>query len=636
MKGKPDRPEDYLKRIIHDLGRKSADQKNPAKLLAEIRHLYSLLEITRAINTSRDFDQLLELIVDSAITLTKAERGFLILIRPDGDLEFKVHRNISKKTINSEQFKISRTVVNQVLATSEPLFLGAIHRDKSFKISKSIETLGLRMVMCVPLRARDRLLGAIYVDARTITESFGEVDEKLFEAFAAQASVAIDNSHLYESSVHDNLTGLYNYGYLRIRLEEEINRGQRYNRDTISFIMIDLDKFKAINDSYGHQLGNTVLISVANLIKSSLRKSDIPVRYGGDEFAILIPETNALGARRLAERLQKEIANLKFPVGDEQISITSSIGISTFPLEKITDGEGVIVEADHALFVAKNKGGNQIAMFGPRRDEMLPAPELVGKSKTLEEVRKTLSRFAKTDTTLLIMGETGTGKELVTNLIHSESARAENPLVVVDCGAIPANLLDRELFGYEKGAFAGAYAQRKGPFETACGGTIFLDEIGELPLHLQTKILRVLEHKEIDRIGSREPIKVDVRVIAATNKNLADEVKNTKFRKDLYHRLSVAVIYLPPLRERREDIEVIGQYYLDQMNRRYRRSFAGFTKDAKTAMLNHHWPGNVRELIHRVERAVTMDPGAYLDVTSLGLVTHRKRQKKPLKDIKER
>jgi two-component system NtrC family response regulator len=621
-------------KIFEELKKSARSEKVSDEILKEWQYFRSLLEITRSINTPRDFNQLLELIVDSAINLSKAERGFLMLFREDGNLEFRVTRNIDKKTIEGEKFKISRGVVNQVLASNQPLFLRDIYRNKKFKITESIEELGLRMVMCVPLKAKTDLLGLIYVDSHSVTEIFSQAEERLFEAFAAQASVAIENSYLYDLSAHDALTKLYNYGYLRTRLEEEINRAMRYKKDNISFLMLDIDNFKSINDSYGHLIGNQVLIKVADLIKNSVRKSDTAARYGGDEFAIIIPEATVRGARQLAERLHKGIMKLRLPTAKETISITSSIGISIFPVEKITDSENIIVEADHALFVAKSKGGNQITVFGLRKDKKQSDLQLIGKSKAIDDMRKTISRLAKTDATILLVGETGTGKELVTKLIHQESDRVDKPFVVVNCGAIPDNLLESELFGYEKGAFTGAYRQHKGKFEAAQEGTLFLDEISELPFHLQVKLLRAIEQKEIDRIGGKSPIKVDVRVIAASNKNVEDEVRDGNFRKDLFYRLSVATFYIQPLRNRPDDIEILTKHYLGQMNTRYRRNFKGFTQAAMRAIINHSWPGNVRELIHRIERAVIMGTGQYLDEINLGLAIPIVKEIKPLKELK--
>jgi diguanylate cyclase (GGDEF)-like protein len=625
----------YLGKIIEHLEEKGRVEKTPDKYILENHHLYSLLRITRSITTPRDFNQLLELIVDSAITLTKAERGFLMLFNKDGYLEFRVTRNIDRKTLEGEKFEISRTVVNHVLATGASLFLSDIYNDKTFKITESIEALGLRMIMCTPLIAKKQLLGLIYVDSHSEAENFTRLEEKIFEAFAAQASITIENSHLYDSSVHDALTGLYNYSYLRMRLEEEIVRAKGLDKGNISFIMLDLDNFKMINDSYGHIFGNSILVKVAELIKETVRKYDIPARYGGDEFAILMPATNAQEAKECAQALQKAVVALEHSVAKDTVTITASVGVSTFPIEKIVKSENIIVEADHALFVAKNKGGNQIAVYSLRMDDKKYATKLIGSSKAISKVIETTAKFARTDATVLIIGETGTGKELITNLIHQQSERSNKPLVVVNCGAIPHNLMESELFGHEKGAFTGAYRQHKGKFEIAQGGTIFLDEVGDLPFHLQIKLLRVIEQKEIDRIGGKVPIKIDVRIIAASNRNLEHEIKKETFRKDLFYRLSVATIFVPALRERPEDIKILSEYYLYQMNKKYQRKFTGFTKTAMEMMMHHAWPGNVRELIHRIERAVIMSMGHQLNENDLGL-THIKTEKPTtLKDLKE-
>jgi diguanylate cyclase (GGDEF)-like protein len=618
---------------FEDIKKRTDVREGQKQLLTETRYLHSLLEITRSINIPRDFNQLLSLIVDSAITLCRAERGFLLLFHDDGNLEFKVTRNFDKETLESEDLQISKTVVNQVLSAGKPLYLSDIYKSDKFRITESIETLGLRMIMCVPLKTKEKLLGVLYVDSHSTTERFTQLEERMFETFAAQASVAIENRYLYDSSVHDALTGLYNYGYLRARLEEEMTRAARTKKDTTSFIMIDVDNFKAVNDSYGHLFGNSILVRIAECIKHAIRKYDIAARYGGDEFAILMPGTDIQDARSLAQRLQKEITHLAFTVGKDTISVTVCIGISVFPPDKIIDTENIIVEADHALFIAKNKGGNQIAVFGLRKELKKPVVELVGSSQAVSEVKKLVSNFAKTDATILVTGETGTGKELITRLLHQESKRSSKPFVVVNCGAIPDNLLESELFGYEKGAFTGAYKQHKGKFESAQGGTIFLDEIGDLPLHLQVKLLRVIEQKEIDRIGGKAPIKIDVRIIAASNRNLEDEVKKGNFRKDLFYRLSVACISVPPLRERIEDIKELSQYYLHQLNKGYHRAFKGFTKEGIASMMHYSWPGNVRELIHRIERAVIISTGQYLDENDLGLTSSEFKELKTLREL---
>ncbi len=273
----------------------------------EERYIKKLVVITRSISRVENFSELLEAIIESAISIGKAERGFLMLFRKDGHLEFKVARNINKETLESDDFTVSKGVINQVAETGESIFLTDIHQDEKFKTRKSIIELGLRMIMCVPLKIKGRLLGLVYVDSHSVTETFSETEKRLLEAFAAQASILIENSELYETSIHDVLTGLYNYGFLALRLEQEIERVLRYRKGELSLMMIDIDNFKMINDTYGHFFGNEVLKKIGGIIQGNIRKVDVPARYGGDEFAILMPDTRAEDAKEVADRLLSEI-----------------------------------------------------------------------------------------------------------------------------------------------------------------------------------------------------------------------------------------------------------------------------------------------------------------------------------------
>lgn len=231
---------------------------------------------------------------------------------------------------------------------------------------------------------------------------------------------------------------------------------------------------------------------------------------------------------------------------------------------------------------------------------------MVAKSKGMEAVFKMAEKVAQYDTTVLICGASGTGKELIAQGIHFAGKRAKNTLVPVNCGGIPENLLESELFGYKKGAFTGADSDRKGLFEEADQGTIFLDEIGELPLSLQVKLLRVLQENEIRPVGDSKTKKIDVRVIAATSKNLDDEVKNGTFREDLFFRLNVMPIQLPLLKDRPEDIPILSQHFINRFNISLEKNIKGITPAAMSILLKYHWPGNVRELGNVIERAVVL------------------------------
>ena len=234
---------------------------------------------------------------------------------------------------------------------------------------------------------------------------------------------------------------------------------------------------------------------------------------------------------------------------------------------------------------------------------------IVGASRPMLEVFKLIGKVASADATVLVTGESGTGKELIAEALHRASKRNPHPLVKVSCAALPESLLETELFGHEKGSFTGAMAMRKGRFETANKGTIFLDEIGEMTLGTQTKLLRILQEREFERIGSNIPIKIDIRVIAATNRNLSEEVEKGKFREDLYYRLNVIHIHMPPLRERKDDIPLLIEHFLAKFRHAPNAIPTSITEEALSKLVNYDWPGNVRELENAIERAVVLARG---------------------------
>src|SRR5262245_8647018 len=242
---------------------------------------------------------------------------------------------------------------------------------------------------------------------------------------------------------------------------------------------------------------------------------------------------------------------------------------------------------------------------------------IVGDSVALRHVLHQVEIVAPTDATVLLLGETGTGKELAARAVHAASGRGHRPFVKVDCGVIPSGLLESELFGHERGAFTGAIAQRIGRFELGDGGTLFLDEVGEMPLELQPKLLRVLQEHEFERVGGTRTLNVDVRVIAATNQDLAGMVETHCFRDDLYYRLNVFPIAIPPLRERPEDIDVLVDVLVDQFARRMNRRIDVIPSETREALRHHSWPGNVRELENVIQRAVILSPGGRLTLPPL-------------------
>lgn len=242
---------------------------------------------------------------------------------------------------------------------------------------------------------------------------------------------------------------------------------------------------------------------------------------------------------------------------------------------------------------------------------------IIGNSQAIRQIFEIIEQVASSDIAVLIIGESGTGKELVAKAIHKRSRRAAKSLIIVNCGAIPEGIIESELFGHEKGAFTGAVGVRKGFFEMADGGTVFLDEIGEMPLNAQVKILRVLEGKEFTRVGSADPKKADVRIIAATNRELDREVHNGSFRQDLYFRLHAVTIHIPPLRNRKEDIPLLARTFARQFCLENHIEFQGFNESAFSVMDDYHWPGNIRELKNLIESIIILEKGNKIDQQTL-------------------
>lgn len=260
-----------------------------------------------------------------------------------------------------------------------------------------------------------------------------------------------------------------------------------------------------------------------------------------------------------------------------------------------------------------------------RKLEQVDQPAgIVGKSQVIKKLLAEVSRIAQSDATALIRGESGTGKELVARAIHYASPRSKGPFLAINCTSLPETLLESELFGHERGAFTGAMSRHLGRFELADKGTIFLDEIGDISPAIQAKLLRVLESKTFQRLGGSKDISVDIRILSATNRDLEAAVKERKFREDLYYRLNVIPVFIPPLRERREDILSLTEHFMRMYNEKNNKHITGITPQAKDLLLNHHWPGNVRELENIIERAIVLTVGDVIDLADIDpFIGHR-------------
>jgi nitrogen regulation protein NR(I) len=273
-------------------------------------------------------------------------------------------------------------------------------------------------------------------------------------------------------------------------------------------------------------------------------------------------------------------------------------------------------QAELSAVIAKASKAHDIAQRSVRADDRARAA-IIGESVQMQDVFKIIDKVADTPSTVLITGESGTGKELIASALHGASSRRDKPFIKINCAAIPHNLIESELFGYERGAFTGAVTSKPGRFELADGGTLFLDEIGEIPVEMQVKLLRALQEGEFERVGGIKTTHVEVRLIAATNRDLQAEIEAGRFRKDLYYRLAVVPIALPPLRERRSDIPMLARHFIEKYNRKLNKRIEGITDEAMAQLQAYAWPGNIRELENLIERVLLFADGPHITAKDL-------------------
>ncbi len=334
--------------------------------------------------------------------------------------------------------------------------------------------------------------------------------------------------------------------------------------------------------------------------RSFVNKTKIKEKLRGDESFIAVPI-------RVGGEIVGVLAIFKSFSNKESIERSLEVLIIIGTLI------GMFLRLDQKMMEERKEWEEEKRILARELSTKYNIKNIVGNSPAIRNLIDIIERVARTDSTVLLLGESGTGKSLFAKTIHALSERKDKPFVTINCAAIPEHLLESELFGYEKGAFTGAYTSRKGKFELANGGTVFLDEIGDMPLSLQPKILRVLQEKEIERIGGEKTIKVDVRIIAATNRDLKKLVDEGKFREDLYYRLNVIPIYIPSLRERKEDIPLLVEYFLDMYNKKHKKNVR-ISPEAIKVMIDYEWSGNVRELENLIERLVIMKDDIIKDI----------------------
>ncbi len=435
-------------------------------------------------------------------------------------------------------------------------------------------------------------------------------DRASLDASGRQIGIALENARLYHAAVTDELTGLYTMPFFVRRLKEEVDRTAAAGRP-LSLLRIVISDLRGLARRHGAAAAAKTVAESAAALEEVLPRRNMLGRGPAGELLALLVESDARAARQLRDRAAAALKGRAFGLAE-----APEFGFRTVSYPE--DGASADMLLD-ALFEATET-------WEEARDEPVPAlkvpPELglvASRSPTMRAALDLVARVAPTNATVLLSGETGSGKEILADLIQTNGERALAPYVKVNCAAIPETLVESELFGYERGAFTGADRRHVGQFERAHRGTLFLDEVGELPLPTQAKLLRVLQERKITRVGSAEAIDIDVRILAASNRDLGEAVRRGGFREDLYHRLHVIELRVPPLRERREDIPHLIDRFRQLFNGAHGLRVEAFAPDALDALYNYAWPGNVRELKNVVERTMLMGTGPTVERANLAL-----------------
>jgi len=602
------------------------------------------LEISEAIASHRELDQLFRDLAPRLHRVVEFDFANLILYEP-------IRKSMRSHVLETPETAYAcppgecpmETVGGWVRDTQNPWIVSDVMHDKQFpNVAEWLRDHGVFSVCVVPVTTALRKLGALAFGSR-MAAAYSEIDVIFLQQVARQVAVAVDNALNFEQAQSGQQ-----------QLQNE--------RDRLGLLLEITNTIVSSLDL--HELLNAVSASLKRLVpheyaslslydpetqRLQIHALDFPVSKGLLKEGLWVPVEGSPTGRAIMSgkpilitradiaQFGSDIARRIFDEGLKSayclplIShgralgtlVVASLREEHFPerdaelLRHIANQVAIAVEnalafrrmVDRAQTLREEKLYLQDEIRTEYNFE-----EIIGDSMSLRRILDQLQTAAPTDSTILILGETGTGKELIARAIHHLSARREKTLVKVNCAAIPTGLLESELFGHEKGAFTGAIAQRIGRFELAHRGTIFLDEVGDIPLELQPKLLRVLQEQEFERLGSVRTTRVDVRVVAATNVDLAQKVAANQFRSDLYYRLNVFPITIPPLRERKEDIPVLVRYFAQKYARRMKKPVEAIPMKAMAALTEYHWPGNVRELENFIERSVILSHGAELQI----------------------
>src|SRR5881296_1125854 len=626
-----------------DLGAVMSEARGDHRACAPDNLQRILLDVSHATASHRDLQSLLDDLAGLLRRVARFDRLAIVLHDPERDL-MRLHTIVSlEPTLTTDlELPVSESPAGLVWQTQQPLVVPRIDGEKRFpEVRRILRAEGMRSFCVLPLTTPLRRLGGLSFASQD-EDAFSDADVEVLQELTSQVALAVDNTLHHEAAqrAQQELASERD----RLRLLLEVNNALVSNlepRVLFSEIATCLprvvahdytslavyDRERNAFDMWALEFAGKGLIKehmsvpVEGSPAGTAFTAGRPVRFERADLAALSADIARL---LLAEGIES-VCSVPLTVHDRRLGTLNvgRLGGEPFTAE---DAELLAAVANQVAFSVENAlAFQEIAELKDKlaaekvylEDEIRTDynfEEIIGDSPALKRVLHQVETVAPTDSAVLIRGETGTGKERIARAIHDLSGRRGRTFVKLNCAAIPTGLLESELFGHERGAFTGAIAQKIGRFQVANGGTLFLDEVGDIPLELQPKLLRVLQDQEFERLGSTRTIRVDVRVVAATNRNLEEMVAAGTFRNDLYYRLNVFPITVPALRERAEDIPALVRYFVQKFARRMKKGIETIPADAMTALCRYAWPGNVRELENAIERAVILTSGLALRV----------------------
>ena len=605
--------------------REGGEDASPADSRLEI-----FQEIALALNSTLDPIRLLEVLLDSSIRYTGATTGSVILLEGE-TLKIVASRGLGHDVGDKLALRVGEGITGWVAKHGEALGVPDVRKEDRYIMVKE----HIRSELAVPMILDKRVVGVISVDS-TRKDNFSEQDLELLTIVGTQAAQILENaqsfSELRRRNIQDEtlleisqaLGSSLVFEDLFTQVSEILARRCELSQCFLVLVQPDSDDLK-ISLAYG--------MTEEEMAKGQYARGEGiigRVVESGEPIGVrdISQEPKFLGRTGAFRSGSEQMTFMAVPINLEGKVVGVLGGAKPFHGDKEFDQDMALLQIitgtlAQAVKIYQDAAAEREQLLEENR--MLKAElrerynfdGIVGNSPAIQEIFQTIVSVAPTRSTVLVRGESGTGKELIANAIHYNSPRSEGPFVRVNCAAIPEPLLEAELFGHMKGSFTGAIADRKGKFVLADGGTIFLDEIGDMSPMLQAKMLRVLQAKEVDTVGSETPLQVDIRVIAATHRDLEQLVQDGTFREDLYYRLNVVPIAMPPLRDHAEDIRLLAQHFLDKFSAENDLPPMKLGKDALRELMAYSWPGNVRELENLIERAVILCDGTKIHAADI-------------------